>query len=437
MKGTKKAYDIVLYGSTGFTGKLVAAYLDKHPQLLQQGKSWAIAGRTQSKLDALKSTLTSSPGVLCVSLDDVDAVDNMVQKARVVITCAGPYSLYKGNVLLGSCARNGVHYSDLAGEAFFQREMVTQYHALAKSTGAKIVLGGGIDSIPSDIGAMMAINALNLSSDQKATLQGVYTRYCGSFSGGTLNSGRAGKKARKGLLPGYPYSHELDADPYVLSKGVTGIETSNTTEPSGMVNNFKWCFDSSYGALVSFFMAPINARVVRRSFVLRNEEQRFSYAECSSLCLWLHMMLIWMSRGFGYFVGEPINFKPKSGEGPPNWLLAAGSFCVEVKASEITTTNPISAHSWLDVWPLNVLSRSNVPTATATVSGNGDPGYGATSKLLAELGLCLAFDEDKGGLLVGGVLTPSTAVGDVYVERLKKCSFMTSVKVVVNGKKMD
>ena len=430
-KQAQKTYDLVLYGSTGFTGKLVAAYLDNHPQL--QGKSWAIAGRTQSKLDALNATLTSSPGVLCVSLADIEAVDHMVQQARVVITCAGPYSLYSGNVLLGSCARNGTHYSDLAGEAFFQREMVTQYHTTAKNTGAKIVLGGGIDSIPSDIGAMMALNALNLPSDQQVTLQGVYTRYCGSFSGGTLNSGRAGKKARKGLLPGYPYSHALDADPYVLSKDVTGIESSASTGPSGMMKNFKWCLDSSYGMLCSFFMAPINARVVRRSFVLRGEEQRYSYAECSSLFLWIHMMLVWCSRGFGYFMCEPINFKPKSGEGPPSWLLRDGSFCVEVKASKVVKSG---AYSWLNMFSS---STNAVPTATATVAGNGDPGYGATSKLLAELGLCLAFDEHGTGTgcLEGGVLTPSTAVGDVYVERLKQCAFMTTVQVVVDGKKMD
>lgn len=129
------------------------------------------------------------------------------------------------------------------------------------------------------------------------------------------------------------------------------------------------------------------------------------------------MMLVWCSRGFGYFMCEPINFKPKSGEGPPSWLLRDGSFCVEVKAS----------------------STNAVPTATATVAGNGDPGYGATSKLLAELGLCLAFDEHGTGTgcLEGGVLTPSTAVGDVYVERLKQCAFMTMVQVVVDGKKMN
>ena len=264
----KKTYEIIVYGSTGFTGKLVAAYLDQHPQL--QGKSWAIAGRTQAKLDALSSTLTSSPDVLCVSLDDVDAVDNMVQQTRVVLTCAGPYSLYSGNVLLGSCARNGIHYSDLAGEAFFQREMVTQYHIIAKKSGAKIVLGGGIDSIPSDLGAMMALNALNLSSNQSASLQGVYTRYCGSFSGGTLNSGRAGKAARKGLLKGFPYSNVMDADPYVLSHGVTGVETTTNTEPSGMKEHFNWSFDSTYGMLCKFFMAPINARVVVREIFILN-----------------------------------------------------------------------------------------------------------------------------------------------------------------------
>ena len=170
---------------------------------------------------------------------------------------------------------------------------------------------------------------------------------------------------------------------------------------------------------MNFFLNPFI--IQRRSFVLRGEEQRFSYAECSSLFLWVHMMFVWLSRGFGYFVGEPINFKPKSGEGPPSWLLRDGSFRVEVTAKATSGDG-----------------EQTTDTATAIVAGNGDPGYGATSKLLAELGLCLAFDEhDSSSCLEGGVLTPSTAVGEMYVERLRQCDFMTAVEIVVNGKKMN
>ena len=405
-----KKIDILLYGSTGFTGKLVAAYLDTHPHL--KNKTWAIAGRTESKLQKLKSTLTSDPLVICCPLDDDQAVTEMVKRCRVIITCAGPYSLYSGDVLLGACAENGVHYSDLAGEAFFQRKMITKYHAIAQKTGAKICLGGGIDSIPSDIGAMMVLNALPSTSTDVIAIQGIYTRYCGAFSGGTINSGRAGKKARKGVLPGYPYSNEVDKDPYVLTAGAEGIEKSTSVDPSGMQNKFSWLFNASYGVICSFFMAPINARVVRRSFVLRNEHNRISYAEACSLFMWIHVVTVWALRGFGYFVCDPINFSPKSGEGPPAWLLKNGQFCVEVVATNKTTG----------------------VTAKAVVAGKGDPGYGATSKLLSELGLCLAFDDHSGSECDGGVLTPSTAVGVVYVDRLKKATFMNSIEVVSGGK---
>lgn len=150
-------FDLVLYGATGFTGMLTARYLSTHAALA--GRRWAIAGRTQGKLDALAAELTgaNSPAVVCVSLEDAAGVQAMVKSARVVLTCAGPYSAYNGRALLGACAENGVHYSDLAGEGFWQREMVHEFDAVARASGAKIVLGGGVDSIPSDLGAHMAL----------------------------------------------------------------------------------------------------------------------------------------------------------------------------------------------------------------------------------------------------------------------------------------
>ena len=408
MKASKK-FDIVLYGATGFTGKLVAAYLDQHPNLAN--KNWAIAGRTPSKLSTLQNTLSSTPPIKVVALDDTAAVEALVDSTRVIITCAGPYSLYNGEALLSACARGGVHYSDLAGEGFWQRVMCEKYHDIAKQTGAKIVLGGGIDSIPSDLATMMVLNAMGSRDTDPVTVSGVYTRYCGSFSGGTLNSGRAAKKAKSGGMVDYPYSKEMENDPYLLSKGVTGVDNARQTG-SGMQAGFSWMFSATYGVICNFFMAPINARVVRRSLYLRNEQQYISYSECCSLYMWIHVVTMWSLRGFGYFLGEPINFKPKSGEGPPSWLLRDGEFAMTVTATSLSGN-----------------------TAVATVAGQGDPGYGATSKLLSELGLCLAFDSHEHEQCTGGVLTPSTAVGGAYVKRLQSCDFMNQIEVVSGGNK--
>jgi len=378
-------YDLVLYGATGFTGRLVAKYLNTVPDL--QGKQWAIAGRTESKLQALKSTL-SHPGLasLTVDLTDVAATEQMVASTRAIINCAGPFSQNNGEELLSACARGGVHYSDLAGENWWQGEMGSKYHSVAEKSGAKIVLGGGVDSIPSDLGTMLALGALPPEDLAAAAIKvvGVFTEYSGSFSGGTLNSGRAKNKAkREGDL-----TDAMDSDPYlVCDAGTTGVDST----PDGMPADFSWGLRRQQ----PFFMGPINARVVRRSLALRGLTQRVSYAECSSAMLWLRLAWLFLSNGMGHFRGEAINLKPRSGEGPPGWLVKEGAFMIEVTATASSGTE-----------------------ATAIVKGKGDPGYGATAKMLAETGLCLSLDgPHQAG---GGVLTPWTALGELLVARLRR-----------------
>ena len=379
---------LIVYGATGFTGELVATYLDGHPEL--RGKPWAIAGRTQSKLAELSAKLGDRPETFCVDLDDSDAVTAMVSRTTVMLNCAGPYSVNNGAALLGACARAGVHYSDLAGEGFWQAEMIDVFDDLARDSGAKVILGGGVDSIPSDLGAFIAAEALPSEPNQSVQLRGVYTRYTGSFSGGTLNSGKATERAKRSGS----YTDAMEANPYLLTTGVIGVETDTPGTADGMAPDFKWAFDSTYGAVSKFFMAPINARVVRRSLVLRNEHQKISYSECAAVGMWLRLTGMWASRGFGYFLGEPINFKPTSGEGPPSWLLRDGGFEIEVTA------------------------KARAKTARTRISGQGDPGYGATSKMLAELGLCLALDDHSESLHRAGVLTPSTGLGHALILRL-------------------
>ena len=379
---------LIVYGATGFTGELVATYLDGHPEL--RGKPWAIAGRTQSKLAELSAKLGDRPETFCVDLDDSDAVTAMVSRTTVMLNCAGPYSVNNGAALLGACARAGVHYSDLAGEGFWQAEMIDVFDDLARDSGAKVILGGGVDSIPSDLGAFIAAEALPSEPNQSVQLRGVYTRYTGSFSGGTLNSGKATERAKRSGS----YTDAMEANPYLLTTGVIGVETDTPGTADGMAPDFKWAFDSTYGAVSKFFMAPINARVVRRSLVLRNEHQKISYSECAAVGMWLRLTGMWASRGFGYFLGEPINFKPTSGEGPPSWLLRDGGFEIDVTA------------------------KARAKTVRTRISGQGDPGYGATSKMLAELGLCLALDDHSESLHRAGVLTPSTGLGHALILRL-------------------
>jgi len=401
-------YVLVLYGATGFTGRLVAEYLKKVPDL--QNKQWAIAGRSPSKLAELQTNLElgANVGLITAELTDAAATAKLVASTKAVINCAGPYSEHHGEELLGECARRGVHYSDLAGEGFWQAEMATKFHAVAEKSAAKIVLGGGVDSIPSDLGCMLAVDALSKSlseshpgrSGEESTIsvQGVYTEYTGSFSGGTLNSGRAMSRARKeGRV-----TSAMEVDPYMLAPGAQGADSAVGTA-DGMPADFGWGLRLQQ----PFFMAKINARVVRRSLALRGLQQRISYAECSSLGLWLRILWVYVTRGCGYFRGEPINFKPKSGEGPPSWLIKEGGFNIEVTAAA-----PSGAK------------------AIASVRGKGDPGYGATAKMLAEVGLCLGLDAHQHA--PGGVLTPSTGLGQILVSRLGRAEGGTFMKLDVH-----
>lgn len=314
-----KKFDILLYGATGFTGKLVAAYLDKAMELSGPGKSWAIAGRSEDKLRTIGDALTTCPpDIVPFDLADKDAVEKMVASSRVVINCAGPYSTQNGEALLGACAKQGKHYSDLCGETFWQHEMVEAYHDIAAKSGAKIVLGGGVDSIPSDLGTFLALKQLKGRKEgEEVRVTGVYTEYTGSISGGTLASGRAIRAAQKaGRI-----SKERVRDPYILAPGTSGLDTSIGTL-TGMPRKWKRQWDPRYGMLMDFFMAPINAPVVRRSLALRNQAGSVWYRECTSIGMWTRLLWTWLTRGFGYFVGEPI-LEAQARPGPPQ--VASGS----------------------------------------------------------------------------------------------------------------
>jgi len=405
-------FDLILYGATGFTGKLTAAYLDRHPELV--GRRWAIAGRNAAALKALQATLTSQQvEVVTCPLNDAAAVEAMVQSTHVVITTAGPYSTYDGDKLLGACARAGVHYSDLSGEGFWQREMIDQYHEIARVSGAKIVLGGGVDSIPSDLGAYMALKGIGLetpnaesseSSESKESIQltGVYKEYSGSFSGGTLASG----KAREAAIKCGRLTRNALCDPYVLAPGTQRAETECSTL-DGMPHKFRYQKDEKIGVLLPFFMAKINAPVVRRSLALQGLAGNVTYRECCSPGMWFKVAWLYISRGLGYPLGESINFKPKSGQGPPKWMLTQGAF-----KAEITAQTPDGR------------------TAKAIISGKGDPGYGATSKMLSEVALCLINDHQKQPSNAG-VLTPATAMGQTLIERLNAADNGTFMQLYI------
>jgi short subunit dehydrogenase-like uncharacterized protein len=378
-------HDIVLYGATGFVGQLVAEYLARHPE--KRRFSWAIAGRNPDKLSALRSRLVdAAPEIVVANTSDRPAIEAMVSKARVVLTTAGPYSEYGGEAVVEACAKQGRHYADLSGEYWFQRAMIDRFHEEAQRTGAKIVLAAGIDSIPSDLGTQFAIEQLERRGERAARVKALFTDYAGSFSGGTTKV----LDALEQLPSSGAYDAAFCSDPYVLAPRVEGKLERETVTGWDRPR-----FDRDFGTLgVPFFMAPINARIVRRSLALSGRLP-CSYAEGMSVGAGLRAGWLWISRGFGYFVGAPIPLSPKPGQGPPKWLQRAGRFRLVLEAT----------------------SASGEHAAMVAVQGRGDPGYLATSKIFGEVGLCLVLDNEEAPG-DGGVLTPWLALGSVLRERL-------------------
>ena len=378
-------HDIVLYGATGFTGQLVAKYLARHPD--RSRFSWAIAGRNPDKLSALRTALADpAPEIIVADTSDRPSINAMVSKARVVVTTAGPYAEYGGETVVEACVKQGRHYADLSGEYWFQRAMIDQFHEEAQRTGAKIVLAAGIDSVPSDLGTRFAIEQLERQGERAAHVKALFTDYAGSMSGGTAKV----LKSLEQLPNSRGYDSAFCSDPYVLAPRAEGKLKRETVTGWDRLR-----FDSDFRAVgAPFFMAPINARIVRRSLALSGRLP-CSYAEGISMGAGLRASWLWLSRGFGYFVGAPIPLSPKPGQGPPEWLQRAGKFRIALKATSATGEH----------------------TVTVAVQGRGDPGYLATSKIFGEVGLCLALGHENAPP-GGGVLTPWLALGSVLHERL-------------------
>lgn len=397
MANTKK-YDVIIWGATGFTGRLVAEYYLK--TYGASGKlSWAMAGRSQSKLESVRAELgdDSVPLVVADSHDRA-SLDAMVAQTKVICTTVGPYALY-GNELVASCVEHGVHYCDLAGEPQWIRRMIDTHHERAKETGARIVHCCGFDSIPSDLGTYY------IQREAKAK-KGEYLKQVkmrvknmrGGFSGGTIASmneamaeGARDREIQKILL-----------NPY-------GLNPQGETSGPDKRDLQAVVYDDDLGAwIMPFIMASINTRVVRRSNALLGYEygKDFRYDEAMiggkhlkgklkgySMLAMLAALTLGKPGGLyrkalGYVLPDP-------GEGPSKEERESGFFNFTV-----------------------VGKYADGEQIIGRVTGDRDPGYGSTSKMLGETAACLAKDQDTCPK-VAGVLTPSVAMGDALIERLE------------------
>ncbi|WP_201526217.1 saccharopine dehydrogenase family protein [Psychrobacter frigidicola] len=413
---SERPYAIVLYGATSFVGQITAHYLtqflsnsnsdskEKAPQTV----AWAIAGRDEDKLKKLQAALNEAQkddksnttvDIIIANSNDDDSLDAMTKQTKVVISTVGPYLKY-GEPLIKSCVNHGTDYVDLTGEAIFIKDMMDKHQDAAQKSGARIVNSCGFDSIPSDLGVYFTQQQAEAQFDKACEVVNMRVKAAkGGLSGGTIASmatifAEVGQdKARRRQL----------ANPYLLNddENVPDIRQDNVNKPEYDTEHDRW--------LAPFVMASINTRIVHRSNQLLDYEygRDFKYDEA----MWMkdgvkgQLMSVGMSVGLLGFA-TAMSFKrsreflsqhvlPKSGSGPSKSEQENGFF---------------------DIRFFGKTSKQDI--INTKVTSDKDPGYGSTSRMLAQSALCLSQDIAKDDV-GGGFWTPASAMGDQLLTRLE------------------
>lgn len=412
---SKRPYAVVLYGATSFVGQITAHYL---AQFLSNKKSaddseksavtWAIAGRDKEKLEKLQLELSKTQNneetdkkvdIIIANSDDDTSLDEMTKQTQVIISTVGPYLKY-GEPLIKSCVNNGTDYVDLTGEAIFIKDMMDKYQAKAQQTGARIVNSCGFDSIPSDLGVYFTQQQAEAKFNQQCDVIHMRVKAAkGGLSGGTIASmatifEEVGKdKARRKQV----------ANPYLLNDDTDApnVRQDNVSKPEYDSEHQRW--------LAPFVMASINTRIVHRSNQLLGYEygREFKYDEA----MWMkdgvkgQLSSYAMSAGLlGFATAMMIkpsrellskHVLPKSGSGPSKSEQENGYFDIRFFGE-----------------------TSEKDSISTKVTGDKDPGYGSTSRMLAQSALCLAQDVTKAEV-AGGFWTPASAMGNKLLTRLE------------------
>jgi short subunit dehydrogenase-like uncharacterized protein len=399
-----REFDVVLYGATGFVGRLTAGYLARNAPA---DARIALAGRSADKLARLRAELGQRAegwGVVVADAGDGGAMDALARRTTAVATTVGPYAAY-GMPLARACAEAGTHYADLTGEVLFMRRTADELHDVAMRTGARIVHACGFDSIPSDLGVLVLHDRVaREAADELTDTTLAVTAARGGLSGGTFAS-------MKGMLAEIardPQARRIVEDPYSLSP-------ARDKEPD--VANPGWAKESDFHKVVRdedlgmwlapFVMEAANSRVVRRSNALQDWAygQRFRYREVMGFRgVSAPAKAFGLTAGLAAFMGAMAlaptrslidRMLPEPGEGPSEKTQENGFFRIE-----IATTTSAGARF------------------VCRVEAEGDPGYAATSVMLAESALSLALDGERLPPRAG-VLTPATGIGMPLVDRLR------------------
>lgn len=382
-----REFDVIVYGATGYTGRLVADYLARTYGVGGDVK-WAMAGRSADKLAAVRDEIGAPADTPLVVADatDADSLAAMVERAGCIATTVGPYQLY-GEPVVAACADAGTDYVDLCGEPAWMHEMIGKYEGKAQASGARIVFSCGFDSIPFDMGVwFLQDEAKKRFGAPVPRVKGRVRSMQGTFSGGTF----ASFKETMAAVGKDPTLLQVLQNPFALTMGFEGPD-----QPHGMAP----IEDEDIGSWAApFIMASINTKNVHRSNALMGHAygKDFVYDE---------MMLTGPGEE-GKAMAEGVASTdmmggdgPAPGEGPSPEEREAGFYDV-----------------------LFYGTAANGQTIKVGVTGDKDPGYGSTSKMLSEAALTLVKD-DTG--TPGGIWTTAPAMGGHLVKRLVEKAGLT------------
>jgi len=375
-----KAFDIVLYGATGFTGRLVAECLVRSART-EAPLRWAMAGRNMARLEEVHALIGSPSDVALFTADTNDPMSlaAMALRTRVVLSTVGPYQLF-GAPLIQACVDAGTDYLDLCGEPGWMREIIDAHHQQAQSSGSRIVFSCGFDSIPFDCG----VYQLQKHHDERfgypaSRVRARVRAMKGSYSGGTA----ASLQATMDAAAVRPELRSLLGNPFALTPEYRGAEQPDGGHPY---------FDDSIDAWVApFIMAPINTKNIHRSnFLLDGAYGRdFQYDE----------MLVTGTGETGRAAAEALR----------------GKKAYEIESPLKPGEGPDLAARQKGFYDILFLGAGRGEGLKLAVKGDQDPGYGSTSKMITQAALCLM----KNNQGAGGVWTPAALMGDTLVERLQ------------------
>lgn len=405
-----REFAIVLWGATGFTGKLTAEYL-----LARYGVDrsfpWAMAGRNRGKLEQTRDDIASSTGTASEALpilvgdgDDETFLADLAAKTRVVCTTVGPYALY-GSKLVAACATAGTHYCDLTGEVPWMARMIAAHHDAAVASGARIVFTCGFDCIPADIGAFF----LNEEMRRRHGVPCSHVKYrVNGFSGGASGGTIASMMHLMEEASADPSVMEEMRQPYALNPA---DEQQGPDSPEPVMPSYDPDFDQW---TAPFVMGAVDTKVVRRANALLDHaygrdfrydeavlcgDGATGFAKATASALGPALAMGTMSLGpLRRFAAGRL---PQPGEGPSRETREAGYFDVRLLGHHPTDPGA---------------------SLKARIHGDRDPGYGSTSKMLGESAVCLALDDLPAR---GGCLTPASAMGHALLERLPQNAGVT------------